>query len=386
MFVTRLTLADFRSYEYVDLEFDSGVTVFVGRNGQGKTNLVEAIEYLGTLRSHRVASGVPLIRMGAQRAVVKARVQAGLDDDRTLDLELTLNSGRPNSASLNRAPLRRPRELLGALRVVLFAPDDLALIKGDPAERRRFLDDLVVQRWPRLAGVRADYDRVVRQRSVLLKSLAGRRGRIEETAAATLDVWDDQLAGLGAEIVHARLATMVDMAAPFAEAYLAIAPTNNLALAAYRSSSLGLDPAPGEQQQLEAEISELKSQLAEQMKLRRSEEISRGACLVGPHRDDLLISLGDLPAKGYASHGESWSLALSLRLASYAVLRGDGVEPVLILDDVFAELDEVRRQRLGERVRDADQLFVTAAVESDVPDLLGSRIIEVRRGEVVVRE
>lgn len=386
MFVTRLTLADFRSYEYVDLEFDSGVTVFVGRNGQGKTNLVEAIEYLGTLRSHRVASDVPLIRMGAQRAVVKARVQAGLDDDRTLDLELTLNSGRPNSASLNRAPLRRPRELLGALRVVLFAPDDLALIKGDPAERRRFLDDLVVQRWPRLAGVRADYDRVVRQRSVLLKSLAGRRGRIEETAAATLDVWDDQLAGLGAEIVHARLATMVDMAAPFAEAYLAIAPTNNLALAVYRSSSLGLDPAPGEQQQLEAEISELKSQLAEQMKLRRSEEISRGACLVGPHRDDLLISLGDLPAKGYASHGESWSLALSLRLASYAVLRGDGVEPVLILDDVFAELDEVRRQRLGERVRDADQLFVTAAVESDVPDLLGSRIIEVRRGEVVVRE
>ncbi len=384
--MTRLTLADFRSYEYVDLEFDSGVTVFVGRNGQGKTNLVEAIEYLGTLRSHRVASDVPLIRMGAQRAVVKARVQAGLDDDRTLDLELTLNSGRPNSASLNRAPLRRPRELLGALRVVLFAPDDLALIKGDPAERRRFLDDLVVQRWPRLAGVRADYDRVVRQRSVLLKSLAGRRGRIEETAAATLDVWDDQLAGLGAEIVHARLATMVDMAAPFAEAYLAIAPTNNLALAVYRSSSLGLDPAPGEQQQLEAEISELKSQLAEQMKLRRSEEISRGACLVGPHRDDLLISLGDLPAKGYASHGESWSLALSLRLASYAVLRGDGVEPVLILDDVFAELDEVRRQRLGERVRDADQLFVTAAVESDVPDLLGSRIIEVRRGEVVVRE
>ena len=386
MFVTRLTLADFRSYEYVDLEFDSGVTVFVGRNGQGKTNLVEAIEYLGTLRSHRVASDVPLIRMGAQRAVVKVRVQAGLDDDRTLDLELTLNSGRPNSASLNRAPLRRPRELLGALRVVLFAPDDLALIKGDPAERRRFLDDLVVQRWPRLAGVRADYDRVVRQRSVLLKSLAGRRGRIEETAAATLDVWDDQLAGLGAEIVHARLTTMVDMAAPFAEAYLAIAPTNNLTLAAYRSSSLGLDPTPGEQQQFEAEISELKSQLAEQMKLRRSEEINRGACLVGPHRDDLLISLGDLPAKGYASHGESWSLALSLRLASYAVLRGDGVEPVLILDDVFAELDEVRRQRLGERVRDADQLFVTAAVESDVPDLLGGRIIEVRRGEVVVRE
>ncbi len=384
--MTRLTLADFRSYEHADLEFDSGVTVFVGRNGQGKTNLVEAIEYLGTLRSHRVASDVPLIRMGASRAVIKARVQAGVDDDRTLDLELTLNSDRPNNASLNRSPLRRPRELLGALRVVVFAPDDLSLVKGDPAERRRFLDDLVVQRWPRMAGVRADYDRVVRQRSVLLKSLSGRRGMIEESAAATLDVWDDQLASLGAEIVHARLTTMADMVEPFADAYLAIAPTNNLARAAYRSASLDLDPAPGEQPPIDANLPELKAQLAQKMSLRRADEIKRGACLVGPHRDDILISLGELPARGYASHGESWSLALALRLSSYAVLRGDGVEPVLILDDVFAELDEVRRHRLAERIKDADQLFVTAAVESDVPDLLGGRTFEVTRGEVFARE
>lgn len=384
--MTRLTLVDFRSYERVDLGFSPGVNVFVGRNGQGKTNLVEAIEYLGTLRSHRVASDAPLIRMGAGQAVVRARVQAGIDDERTLDLEIVINSGRANSASLNRSPLRRPRDLLGALRVVLFAPDDLVLIKGDPGERRRYLDDLVIQRWPRMAGVKADYEKVVRQRSVLLKSLAGRRGRIDESSWATLDVWDHQLASLGAELVHARMTTLSDLAEPFAQAYLAIAPTNNVAGVAYRSSSLGLDPEPGECTPAADDVDVLLGKLLARMRERRSEEVARGACLVGPHRDDVLISLGGLPAKGYASHGESWSLALSLRLASYSVLRGDGVEPVLILDDVFAELDEVRRERLAERVKDADQLFITAAVESDVPELLGGRTFEVARGEVGARE
>lgn len=373
MFVTRLTLVGFRSYEHIDLEFTPGVTIFTGRNGQGKTNLVEAIEYLSSLRSHRVASDAPLIRAGESRAVVRARVQAGLDDERTLDLEIELNAGRPNRASLNRSPLRRPRDLLGALRVVLFAPDDLVLVKGDPADRRRFCDDLIVQRWPRLAGVRADYDRVLRQRSTLLKSLSGRRGPLDEGASATLDVWDDQLAALGAELVHARLVTLYDMADAVADAYLAIAPTNNIASVAYRSSALDLDPGPGQPAAAPPDAAEIRWLLLEKMRQRRSEEIARGVCLVGPHRDDLAIFLGDLPAKGYASHGESWSLALSLRLASFAVLRADGVEPVLILDDVFAELDEVRRARLAERVRGAEQLFVTAAVASDVPPALGGR-------------
>ena len=307
MFVTRLTLVDFRSYERVDLGFSPGVNVFVGRNGQGKTNLVEAIEYLGTLRSHRVASDAPLIRMGAGQAVVRARVQAGIDDERTLDLEIVINSGRANSASLNRSPLRRPRDLLGALRVVLFAPDDLVLIKGDPGERRRYLDDLVIQRWPRMAGVKADYEKVVRQRSVLLKSLAGRRGRIDESSWATLDVWDHQLASLGAELVHARMTTLSDLAEPFAQAYLAIAPTNNVAGVAYRSSSLGLDPEPGECTPAADDVDVLLGKLLARMRERRSEEVARGACLVGPHRDDVLISLGGLPAKGYATPRESWS-------------------------------------------------------------------------------
>lgn len=387
MFVTQLSLADFRSWEFAELSLAPGVTTLTGRNGQGKTNLVEAIEYLATLGSHRVASDAPLIRFGAPRAIVRARVQAGLEDTRALGLEVELHQGRANKASINRGPLRRVRDILGALRVVLFSPEDLALVKGDPSDRRRFIDDLLTQRWPRLAGVRADYDRVLRQRSMLLKSLSGRRGPTSADAAATLEVWDEQLARLGAEIVTARLQTLAEMAPFVAEAYLAIAPSNNVATVAYRSSSLGLDPGPGEGVEgpiLEAPPEEVAAHLRTRMEDRRNEEIARGVTLVGPHRDDLVLSLGHLPAKGYASHGESWSFALALRLGAYALLRADGVEPVLILDDVFAELDEVRRERLAERIAGAEQVIITAAVASDVPATLAGRRWIIHDGTVTL--
>ena len=387
MFVTQLSLADFRSWEFAELTLAPGVTTLTGRNGQGKTNLVEAIEYLATLGSHRVASDAPLIRFGAPRAIVRARVQAGLEDTRALGLEVELHQGRANKASINRGPLRRVRDILGALRVVLFSPEDLALVKGDPSDRRRFIDDLLTQRWPRLAGVRADYDRVLRQRSMLLKSLSGRRGPTSADAAATLEVWDEQLARLGAEIVTARLQTLAEMAPFVAEAYLAIAPSNNVATVAYRSSSLGLDPGPGEGVEgpiLEATPEEVAAHLRTRMEDRRNEEIARGVTLVGPHRDDLVLSLGHLPAKGYASHGESWSFALALRLGAYALLRADGVEPVLILDDVFAELDEVRRERLAERIAGAEQVIITAAVASDVPASLAGRRWTIHDGSVTL--
>ena len=387
MFVTQLSLADFRSWEFAELSLAPGVTTLTGRNGQGKTNLVEAIEYLATLGSHRVASDAPLIRFGAPRAIVRARVQAGLEDTRALELEVELHQGRANKASINRGPLRRVRDILGALRVVLFSPEDLALVKGDPSDRRRFIDDLLTQRWPRLAGVRADYDRVLRQRSMLLKSLSGRRGPTSADAAATLEVWDEQLARLGAEIVTARLQTLAEMAPFVAEAYLAIAPSNNVATVAYRSSSLGLDPGPGEGVEgpiLEATPEEVAAHLRTRMEDRRNEEIARGVTLVGPHRDDLVLSLGHLPAKGYASHGESWSFALALRLGAYALLRADGVEPVLILDDVFAELDEVRRERLAERIAGAEQVIITAAVASDVPATLAGRRWIIHDGTVTL--
>ncbi|HHU37840.1 MAG TPA: DNA replication/repair protein RecF [Propionibacterium sp.] len=385
MFVTQLSLADFRSWEFAELDLAPGVTTLTGRNGQGKTNLVEAVEYLASLGSHRVASDAPLIRFGAPRAIVRARVQAGLDDTRALALEVEIHAGRPNKASINRGPLRRVRDILGALRVVLFSPEDLALVKGDPSDRRRFIDDLLTQRWPRLAGVRADYDRVLRQRSMLLKSLSGRRGPTSPDAAATLEVWDEQLARLGGEIVAARLQTLAEMAPHVAEAYLAIAPNNNDATVAYKSSSLGLDPGPGEAVErpvLESTRDEVAAQLRSRMAARRNEEVARGVTLVGPHRDDLVLSLGHLPAKGYASHGESWSFALSLRLGAYALLRADGVEPVLILDDVFAELDEVRRDRLAERIAGAEQVIITAAVASDVPASLAGRRWTIHEGTV----
>ena len=375
MFVDHLQLADFRSYQAVDVPLGEGVTTFVGANGQGKTNLVEAVEYLSTLSSHRVASDLPLVRFGTERAVVRARVQAGLDDTRQLQLEVEITPGKANRAQLNRSPLRRARELIGVLRTVVFSPDDLAVVKGDPAERRRFLDDLLVTRWPRLAGVRADYDRVLRQRNTLLKSLSGRSrgGAPAPEAAATLEVWDTHLARAGGELLAARLTTLADLGPHVAKAYADIAPTNSEATVEYKAS-IELGPA--------ATREELAEVLVAAMASRRGEEIQRGVSLVGPHRDDLTLALGVLPAKGYASHGESWSLALALRLGSFHLLRSDGIEPVLVLDDVFAELDTTRRERLAGGVSAAEQVLITAAVGADVPERLRGRRFTVRSGAV----
>ena len=375
MFVDHLQLVDFRSYTGVDVALGAGVVIFVGANGQGKTNLVEAVEYLSTLSSHRVASDVPLVRAGAERAIARARVQAGLDDARQLHLEVEITPGKANRARLNRSPVKRTREIVGVLRTVVFSPEDLAVVKGDPGERRRFLDDLVVSRWPRMAGVRADYDRVLRQRNTLLKSLSGRTrgGAPGADAASTLDVWDAHLSQAGAELVEARLTTLTDVVPHLAEAYADIAPTNSDATAAY-TSAVTFEPG--------SDRGELADALAAAMAARRGDEIARGISLVGPHRDDVLLSLGVLPARGYASHGESWSLALALRLGSLALLRSDGVEPVLVLDDVFAELDATRRERLASMVSGAEQVLVTAAVGGDVPAVLAGRRFRVAGGTV----
>jgi DNA replication and repair protein RecF len=375
VFVDHLQLADFRSYAAVDVALGPGVAVFIGANGQGKTNLVEAVAYLSTLSSYRVAADQPLVRVGAERAIVRARVTAGLDDPRQLQVEVEITPGSANRARLNRSPLKRPRELVGILRTVLFAPEDLALVKGDPSERRRFLDELIVARWPRLAGTRADYDRVLRQRNTLLKSLAGRlRGSSAGAdVGSTLDVWDSHLAAAGGELMAARLSTLADLAPHVAKAYADIAPTNNDATVEYKAS------IPLTDQTAREELTEL---LSATMLERRSDEIQRGVSLVGPHRDDLVLSLGLLPAKGYASHGESWSFALALKLGSFALLRADGVEPVLILDDVFAELDTTRRERLAAGVSGAEQVLVTAAVGADVPEQLQGRRFTVAGGEV----
>ena len=363
MHVSALSLTDFRSWPQLELELGPGPTALVGSNGQGKTNVVEALLYVATLGSHRVSSDAPLVRQGADRAIVRARVER---DGRSTLVELELNPGKANRARINRAPVPRAREVLGLLRTVLFAPEDLALVKGDPSDRRRFLDDLLVLRAPRLAGVRADYERVLKQRNALLKT-AFHAKRSGGGDMRTLDVWDSHLAQTGSELLAARLA-LVDDLLPLAQvAYREVSKGQGELGLAYRSSLGEALPATQDREVLAAAL------LNELAKVRQ-QEVERGVSLVGPHRDELLLTLGTLPVKGYASHGESWSVALALRLASYELLKGDGGEPVLVLDDVFAELDTGRRERLATLVEAADQVIVTAAVPGDVPEqLVGGR-------------
>ncbi|MFE5861437.1 DNA replication/repair protein RecF [Streptomyces virginiae] len=375
MHVSHLSLADFRSYARAEVPLDPGVTAFVGPNGQGKTNLVEAIGYLATLGSHRVSSDAPLVRMGADRAIIRAAVTQG---ERQQLVELELNPGRANRARINRSSQVRPRDVLGIIRTVLFAPEDLALVKGDPGERRRFLDELVTARSPRMAAVRSDYERVLKQRNTLLKSAAmARRHGGRSLDLSTLDVWDQHLARVGAELLAQRLDLIATLLPLADKAYEQLAPGGGPLGLAYRSS-VGEPVDSGAARTREALCEALLAALAEV----RKQEIERGVTLVGPHRDDLVLRLGELPAKGYASHGESWSYALALRLASYELLRSEGSEPVLILDDVFAELDTRRRERLAELVAPGEQVLVTAAVDDDVPGVLVGTRFGVSGGEV----
>lgn len=384
MHVSHLSLADFRSWPALELELAAGSTALIGANGQGKTNLVEALGFVATLGSHRVAADAPLVRAGAERAVVRARVER---DGRSTLVELEVNPGKANRARVNRAPVPRAREVLGILRTVLFAPEDLSLVRGDPSERRRFLDDLLVASAPRYAGVRADYDRVLKQRNALLKTafLARRSGGGD---MRTLDVWDAHLARTGADLLSARLGLVEALRPRVQSAYRAVAVGLQPGTAGTRGettldyrSSLGEALPPGEgaaSRDRELLAAALLSELARV----RPQEIERGVSLVGPHRDELVLGLSGLPVKGYASHGESWSYALALRLASYELLKADGGEPVLVLDDVFAELDEGRRDRLAELVGGAEQVLVTAAVPADVPEALAGSRYDVHEGTV----
>ncbi len=372
MYVRRVELTDFRSYERVAVDFDPGVAVLVGQNGMGKTNLIEALGYVATLDSHRVATDAPLVRAGATSGVIRCEI---VHDGRELLVELEIVPGKANRARLNRSPVRRSREVLGALRMVLFAPEDLELIRGDPAERRRYLDDLLVARLPRFAGVRADYDRVVKQRNALLRTayLTRKVGGTRGQDLSTLAVWDQHLAHHGAELLAGRLELAAARGPHLTKAYDAVAAGRSTASIGY-ASRLGEALVP-DRPQLERA---LLASLAE----RRQNEVERGVTLVGPHRDDLSLTLGELPTKGYASHGESWSFALALRLAAYDLLRADGIEPVLVLDDVFAELDSGRRERLAALVSDATQLLVTCAVPEDVPATLRGARYDVEAGTV----
>ncbi|HZC40323.1 MAG TPA: DNA replication/repair protein RecF [Streptosporangiaceae bacterium] len=441
MYLTRLALTDFRSYQAADLVLEPGVSTLLGGNGQGKTNLVEAVGYVATLASHRVATDSPLVRHGAERAILRVAV-TGADRDSLIELEI--NPGRANRARLNRVPVPRPRQVLGTLRTVLFAPEDLALVKGDPEQRRRYLDDLLVARAPRLAAVRSDYERVLRQRTALLKSLRGRAGgsrgvvppgharaggsggvvppgqqgksgarRVPARAggsgseppdeqqdaprgpASTLEVWDEHLATTGAELVAARIELAAALRPLVSGAYAAVSGEPGDVSLAYRQSRRAAGRAgagPGSEDKQAADTDAADEPAADRAALAdglraaiaaaRADELERGVCLVGPHRDELELGVGGLPARGYASQGESWSMALALRLSGFELLRAAGDDPVLLLDDVFAELDTGRRERLASLVAGAEQVLVTAAVPADVPDALKGARFEVADGAV----
>ncbi|HVT63914.1 MAG TPA: DNA replication/repair protein RecF [Mycobacteriales bacterium] len=370
MYVSKLSATDFRSYAQVDLDFDPGVTALVGPNGQGKTNLIEAIGYLATLGSHRVSLDAPMVREGAERAIVRGVV---VQDGRDVLLEVELNPGKANRARRGGSALPKARDLLGSLRTVLFAPEDLAIVKGDPSGRRDFLDELLVARAPRYAAVCADYERVLKQRNALLKSAGGARRAGAELR--TLDVWDAHLATAGAALLAGRH-ELVDALRPLVDKSYAQVSRGGGPTALEYSSSVAPEIVGSTDREL------LEAAMSAALATSRDKELDRGLTLIGPHRDDLVLSIGGLPARGYASHGESWSLALALRLAAYDLLRADGGEPVLILDDVFAELDASRRESLAELVAPAEQVLITAAVAGDVPEQLVGARYDVAAGQV----
>lgn len=374
MYLRELDLRDFRSWPELSLSLEPGVTVFSGRNGHGKTNIVESVIYSATLASHRVSSDVPLVRAGAANARISATT---VNEARELTTHLLISPREANQAQINRTRLKSPREILGVLRTVVFAPEDLALVAGEPAERRRFLDGLAAIRAPRFGGAKADYDKVLRQRNALLRTsnMALRRGYNDDdgaSALSTLDAWDLQLARLGAQVVAGRMKLTNELAPQVHAAYASVAPESRPAQISYSST---LDRAVKElagDEEITVEI--LEAAFLTELSRRRREEIDRGTTLVGPHRDDLVLMLGEQPAKGYASHGETWSFALSLHLAEYALLSADGSLPVLILDDVFAELDAKRRQRLVAVAEEAEQVLITAAVGDDLPENLDDHV------------
>ncbi|MDJ0458392.1 DNA replication/repair protein RecF [Arthrobacter sp. NQ7] len=397
MYLEHLSLTDFRSYAQVDLALGPGVTVLVGSNGIGKTNLMEAIGYLATLSSHRVSSDAPLLRFGTERALVRARLVRG---SQTTVLELEINAGRANRGRINRSNPVRARDLLGICQTVLFAPEDLSLVKGDPSNRRRFLDELLASLIPHHAATRSDYDRVLKQRNALLKS--ARSGRFTAAHESTLDVWDQHMARAGAELLHARLELVERLRPHLARAYAQLTDASKPADATYRSTlqnqmdddgvpGPGQRPADGGASAVEDDlrllsVDQLTDRYVKAFAESRKKELERGISLVGPHRDELELVLGQAPAKGYASHGETWSMCLSLRLASYYVMLDDartgGSAPILILDDVFAELDVQRRRKLAAIVSGAEQVLVTAAVDADIPEELSGRRVKVIPGGI----
>lgn len=359
MHINQLSLTNFRSYPQLDLSFELGATTFIGDNGSGKTNIAEAIIYLSFLASHRVSQNQPLITLGAEQAIIRAEIAR---DDRTLQVDLEINSNKANRARINQNPTRSQREILGACQSVYFSPEDLDLVRGDPSTRRDFLDRLLITRTPRLAGVIGDYERIVKQRNALLKTRAPQ---------SSLIPWNEQLISTGSILTTERIKLCEALNPWVTENYANLNEVRAFEIS-YKSSTVDLTDILEDNQTV----------LAKRLEEVQYQEVERGVTLVGPHRDDLHLQLGQFPAKGYASHGESWSVAISLRLGAFNLLKNEGAEPILILDDIFSELDTYRRMQLMKATQMAEQTIITAAVEGDLPVGLETQRRYVQPGRV----
>jgi DNA replication and repair protein RecF len=384
VYVKKVRLTNFRNYKTADLDLYPGVNLLHGSNGQGKTNLVEAINFFGSLSSHRVAGLTPLIKQGEETAIISLELA---HDERELLLEFELNSDSSNRARLNKSPVAKTKDILGYLNSVIFAPEDLDIVKRDPTNRRAFIDQLIIQLTPRMLGVYSDYERVLKQRNTLLKS--ARATATKGSALSTLSAWDESLVSLGSEIIAARVSIAQKLEPGLIANYQAIAKSNNEPKIFIKSSIIGTAAIDSEESDsaeylAPTEREQIAGLFRETLERTRPKELERGITLVGPHRDDLVLILGSLPAKGYASHGESWSYALALRLASLGILKAESRlgDPILILDDVFAELDADRRAKLAELVLGNEQVIITAAVIEDVPEALSAKRFSVVAGEI----
>jgi DNA replication and repair protein RecF len=358
--ISHLSLTNFRSYPSLDLEFAPGNSIFIGENGEGKTNIVESIIYLSLLESHRVSSDQPLITLGAERSYIRARTES--DDARELLVELEINPERANRAQINKQPTRSQREILGLVSTTHFSPEDLDLVRGDPSERRKFLDHLLIQQNPRYAGIITDYERSLRQRNSLLKARAPRQ---------SLEPWDRHIIEFGSQVIEGRLSLLEKLNPHLSSAYNSIS-TKKEFTTRYKSSTSDLSTNRDENKKI----------LQERLEEVHNQERERGVTLIGPHRDDLELKLDANLVKGFASHGESWSVALSLKISSYLLLREEGKRPILILDDVFSELDLSRREHLTNLTESADQTLITVAVADDLPKNLNGERFFVKEGHV----
>lgn len=322
MELQRLWLTDFRSYPEAEVPFAPGLTAIIGENGQGKTNILEAVGYLATLSSFRGAPTDALLRQGAAQAIVRAE---GVREARHLLIEAELNRSGRNRIQVNKQRLTRARDLLGALRVTVFAPDDLVLVKGGPGERRAYLDDVLVAERPARDTLRTDLDKILRQRNALLKQSGG---RLTPDIESTLDVWDAKFVAAGEQVAAERVALLDRLRPIMATAYDRVAQV---------AAEVTLDyVAPWRAGGLAAALAEA-----------RRDDLRRGVSTVGPHRDEVELRIGGLPARTHASQGEQRSFALALRLASHeAVTDATGTPPILLLDDVFSELDPGRSDAL----------------------------------------